>query len=62
MNIPFIEAIIQTPRYASLLKDLLTNRRNMAEVTEIVLSEHCSAAMMNELPEKMGDLGNITLP
>ncbi|XP_023752531.1 uncharacterized protein LOC111900883 [Lactuca sativa] len=34
----------------------------MAEVAEIVLSEHCSAIVMNELPEKMGDPGNITLP
>nr|KAJ0225504.1 hypothetical protein LSAT_V11C100031130 [Lactuca sativa] len=52
-NNPFVETLLHTQKYASLLKELLTNRKNMEEVSEIVL---------NELPEKMGDPGSITIP
>lgn len=34
----------------------------MEDVSEIVLNEICSAAMMNELPQRIGDLGSISLP
>ncbi|KAL7592789.1 uncharacterized protein LOC111911462 [Lactuca sativa] len=62
INIPFIEAIAQMPKYAKFLKELLTNRRTMEEVKEIVLKENCSAAMLNKLPKKKGDSGSLTLP
>nr|KAJ0200122.1 hypothetical protein LSAT_V11C600326430 [Lactuca sativa] len=37
VNILFIETILQTPKYASLLKGLLTNRKNMIEESELNL-------------------------
>ncbi|KAL7600739.1 hypothetical protein Lser_V15G23756 [Lactuca serriola] len=62
INIPFIEAVVQMPKYAKFLKELLTNRRKMEEVKEVVLNENCSAAMLNKLPKKKGDPGSLTLP
>nr|KAJ0202261.1 hypothetical protein LSAT_V11C600305910 [Lactuca sativa] len=53
VNIPFVETILQTPKYASLLKNLFTTKRNIEEVVEIVL---------NELPEKRGGPGSIIVP
>ncbi|XP_023740944.1 uncharacterized protein LOC111889044 [Lactuca sativa] len=53
VNIPFVETILQTPKYATLLKSLFTTRQNMEEVAEVLL---------NELPEKKGDPGSITVP
>ncbi|KAL7612060.1 hypothetical protein Lser_V15G07069 [Lactuca serriola] len=50
------------PKYAKFLKELLTNRRKMEEVKEVVLNENCSAAMLNKLPKKKGDPGSLTLP
>ncbi|XP_052626821.1 uncharacterized protein LOC128133425 [Lactuca sativa] len=50
------------PKYAKFLKELLTNRRNMEEVKKVVLNENFSAAMLNKLPKKKGDLGSLTLP
>ncbi|KAL7607313.1 hypothetical protein Lser_V15G19909 [Lactuca serriola] len=58
----FIEAIAQMPKYKSFLKELLTNKRKMNEVSEVILNENCSAAMMNKLPMKMGDPRSLTLP
>ncbi|XP_052627025.1 uncharacterized protein LOC128133572 [Lactuca sativa] len=62
INIPFIEAVMQMPKYAKFLKELLTNRRKMEEVQKVVLNENCSAAMLNKLPKKKGDPGSLTLP
>ncbi|KAL7608785.1 hypothetical protein Lser_V15G13163 [Lactuca serriola] len=52
VNNPCVETLLHSPKYASLLKELLTNRKNMEEGSEIVL---------DELPEKMGDTGSITI-
>ena len=62
INIPFIEAVSQTPKYAKFLKELLTNRRKMEEVKKVVLNENCLVAMLNTLPKKKGDPGSLTLP
>ncbi|XP_023733094.1 uncharacterized protein LOC111880913 [Lactuca sativa] len=62
INIPFIEAVAQMPKHAKFLKELLTNRRKMEEVKEVVLNENCSAAMLNKIPKKKGDPGSLTLP
>lgn len=50
------------PKYARFLKDLLTNRKKMEEASNVVLNNNCSAAMLNKLPNNMGDPGILTLP
>ncbi|XP_023764839.2 uncharacterized protein LOC111913346 [Lactuca sativa] len=62
INIPFLEALVEMPKYAKFLKDLLTNRKKMEGLSKVVLNETCSAAMLNMLPKKMGDPESITLP
>ncbi|KAI3739925.1 hypothetical protein L2E82_30338 [Cichorium intybus] len=62
INIPFVDAITQMPKYAKFLKDLLTNRKKMEEVSLVTLSEKCYASMMKNLPEKVGDPGGLHLP
>ncbi|KAI3767638.1 hypothetical protein L2E82_17938 [Cichorium intybus] len=62
INIPFVDAITQMPKYAKFLKDLLTNRKKMEEVSLVTLSEKCYAMMMKNLPEKVGDPGGLHLP
>ncbi|KAL7613153.1 hypothetical protein Lser_V15G07005 [Lactuca serriola] len=53
VNIPFVETILQTPKYVNLRKGLFSARKDMVEVAEIVL---------NELPGKKGDPGSISIP
>ncbi|KAI3674819.1 hypothetical protein L2E82_51935 [Cichorium intybus] len=62
INIPFVDAITQMPKYAKFLKDLLTNRKKMEEVSLVTLSEKYYAMMMKNLPEKVGDPGGLHLP
>ena len=58
----FIDAVAQMSKYAKFLKELLTNRKKMEEVKKVVLNENCSAAMLNKLLKRKGDLGSLTLP
>ncbi|KAI3740492.1 hypothetical protein L2E82_30941 [Cichorium intybus] len=62
INIPFVEAVAQMPKYAKFLKDLLSNRKKLEEVSNVILNEQCSAAMLNKLPKKLTDPGNFTIP
>ncbi|XP_023741663.1 uncharacterized protein LOC111889737 [Lactuca sativa] len=50
------------PKYAKFLKEFLINRKNMEEVSKVVLNENCSSAMLNKLRKKMGDPGSLTMP
>ncbi|XP_052623762.1 uncharacterized protein LOC111907067 [Lactuca sativa] len=53
VNMPFVDTMLQTPKYFNLLKGLFAARKDLAEVAE---------KLMSELPEKKGDPGNIVIP
>lgn len=48
--LPFIEALLQMSRYTKFLKELLTNKRIMEEISTVTLSEECTAILQNRLP------------
>ncbi|XP_076907421.1 uncharacterized protein LOC143563856 [Bidens hawaiensis] len=50
------------PKYAKFLKDVLTNKRKLEELSHVTLNEECSAILQNKLPEKMTDPGSFTIP
>ncbi|XP_023770224.1 uncharacterized protein LOC111918840 [Lactuca sativa] len=62
INMSFIQAVAQMPKYAKFLKEVLTNRKKMEEVKKVALNENYSVAMLNKLPKKNGNLGSLTLP
>ncbi|KAJ0513385.1 putative nucleotidyltransferase, Ribonuclease H [Helianthus annuus] len=62
VNLPFIEALSKMPKYAKFLKDLLTNKKKLEELSTVTLSEECSAVVQNKLPKKMTDPGSFTIP
>ncbi|GJV76681.1 reverse transcriptase domain-containing protein [Tanacetum coccineum] len=62
INIPFIEALEQMPKYAKFMKDLLSKKRRMEETSRITLNERCSAIILNKIPLKVKDLGSFTIP
>ncbi|GJU91689.1 reverse transcriptase domain-containing protein [Tanacetum coccineum] len=62
INIPFIEALVQTPKYAKYLKSLLTNKSRLEEACTETMSERCSAVLLNELPSKEKDPRSFTTP
>ncbi|GJZ34451.1 hypothetical protein Tco_0580268 [Tanacetum coccineum] len=62
INLPFIEALAQMPKYAKFLKGLLTNRARLEEACTITMNERCSAVLLNKLPAKEKDPWSFTIP
>ncbi|XP_076892732.1 uncharacterized protein LOC143544526 [Bidens hawaiensis] len=62
LNVPFLEALTQMPKYAKFLKNILTNKLKLAEVSSVPVSAGSSAVLQRKLPEKMADSGSFTIP
>ena len=62
INIPFAEVISQMPLYAKFLKEILSNKRKIAEEGVVNLSATCSAIIQQKLQAKMKDPGSLTIP
>ncbi|XP_038716148.1 uncharacterized protein LOC120009574 [Tripterygium wilfordii] len=62
INIPLLDAIKQVPSYAKFLKDICTNKKRFMEHEKVMLSEECSAVLLNKLPPKLKDPGSFTIP
>ncbi|GJV00664.1 hypothetical protein Tco_1329934 [Tanacetum coccineum] len=62
INIPFIEALVQIPKYAKYLKSLLTNKSRLEEACTETMNERCSTVLLNELPSKEKDPMSFTTP
>ncbi|GJR15723.1 hypothetical protein Tco_0798375 [Tanacetum coccineum] len=50
------------PKFASTLKALIENKEKLSEMARTPLNEHCSAVILNKLPEKLGDPGRFLIP
>ncbi|XP_027342961.1 uncharacterized protein LOC113855516 [Abrus precatorius] len=62
INLPFVDALAQIPKYAKFLKDLLSNKKKLEELAIVTLNKECSAILQNKMPENLKDPGNFTLP
>nr|GEW85140.1 hypothetical protein [Tanacetum cinerariifolium] len=62
INLPFIEALTQMPKYAKILKGLLTNKARLEEACTITMNERCSTVLLNKLSLKEKDPGSFTIP
>jgi hypothetical protein len=60
VDIPMLDAM-QVPTYARYLKDILNQKRPILEMDRLVFAERCSAAILDGLPDKMGDPGVPTI-
>ena len=45
INLPLVEALSQMSKYAKFLKELLSNKRRLEELSTVTLSEECSAIL-----------------
>ncbi|GJV05719.1 reverse transcriptase domain-containing protein, partial [Tanacetum coccineum] len=61
-EISFADALILMPKFASTLKALYGNKEKLSEMARTPLNEHCSAVILNKLPEKLGDPGKFLIP
>ncbi|GJT88090.1 reverse transcriptase domain-containing protein [Tanacetum coccineum] len=61
-EIRLTDALILMPKFASTLKALIRNKKKLSEMARTPLNEHCSAVILNKLPEKLGDPGKFLIP
>ncbi|GKA48800.1 reverse transcriptase domain-containing protein [Tanacetum coccineum] len=61
-EISFVDALTLMPKFASTLKALIGNKEKLSAMARTLLNEHCSAVILNKLPEKLGDPGRFLIP
>ncbi|GKE84134.1 reverse transcriptase domain-containing protein, partial [Tanacetum coccineum] len=54
-TISFTEALSHMPKYAKIVKDLLTNKEKLLELANTPLNKNCSTVLLKKLPKKLGD-------
>ncbi|XP_021734366.1 uncharacterized protein LOC110701078 [Chenopodium quinoa] len=62
LSILFTEVLEQMPNYARFLKEILSGKRDCHMVEPVNLGECCSAFIHNDLPHKLKDPGNFSIP
>ena len=62
INIPFVDALEQMPSYVKFMKDILSQKRRLADFETVNLTEECSAILQWKLPQKLKDPGSFTIP
>ncbi|GKA80070.1 reverse transcriptase domain-containing protein [Tanacetum coccineum] len=61
-NISFAEALAHMPKFAKMVKDLLTNKEKLLELANTPLNENFSAVLLKKLPKKLGDTRRFLIP
>jgi hypothetical protein len=52
---------MQVLTYARYLKDILNQKRPIPKTDRPMFAERCSSIILDGLPDKMGDLGVLTI-
>ncbi|WVZ93675.1 hypothetical protein U9M48_039639 [Paspalum notatum var. saurae] len=61
VNIPLLDAM-QVPTYAKYFKDILNNKKPLPSAEIVHMTEECSAAILNQTPQKKKDPDSLTIP
>nr|GEX74518.1 reverse transcriptase domain-containing protein [Tanacetum cinerariifolium] len=64
--IPYLSSLADVlplmPKYAKMLKDLISDKEKILGLANTSLTENCSAVLLKKLPEKLGVLGKFFIP
>nr|GFA35070.1 reverse transcriptase domain-containing protein [Tanacetum cinerariifolium] len=62
INVPLIDVLAGMPNYGKFLKDLVSNKSKMEQISAAFLTEECSAIFQNKIPPKLGDPKSFLIP
>ncbi|GJY57843.1 reverse transcriptase domain-containing protein [Tanacetum coccineum] len=62
INVPLVDALVGMPNYGKFLKDLVSNKSKMEQISVAFLIEECSTIIQNKLPPKLGDPRSFLIP
>ena len=60
VSVPLMD-VLHIPSYSKFIKDIINKKRPLPSTEVVKLTEECSAAILNELPEKKQDPGCPTI-
>nr|GFB05905.1 reverse transcriptase domain-containing protein [Tanacetum cinerariifolium] len=61
-ELSFADALMHMPKFAPMFKKFLNKKNKLIELTKTPLNKNCSAVVLKNLPEKLGDPGRFLIP
>ncbi|GJW22566.1 reverse transcriptase domain-containing protein [Tanacetum coccineum] len=61
-ELSFADALVHMPKFALMIKKLLSNKDKLIEIAKTPMNANCSAVILKKLPEKLGDPGRFLIP
>nr|XP_043605993.1 uncharacterized protein LOC122578130 [Erigeron canadensis] len=62
IDLSLLDACVSIPKSAKAIKDLLSKKEKLKELSNVPINAKCSASLLNKLPKKLGDPGKFTIP
>ncbi|GKD68459.1 reverse transcriptase domain-containing protein, partial [Tanacetum coccineum] len=62
INVPLVDVLARMPNYGKFLKDLVSNKSKMEQISAAFLTEECSTILQNKISPKLGDPGSFLIP
>ncbi|XP_070017836.1 uncharacterized protein [Nicotiana sylvestris] len=62
LNIPLMDALREIPRYAKMMKDLMSQKFGFQDLSTITLMQTCSTVVTRPMAQKVSDPGSFTIP
>ncbi|GJY70756.1 reverse transcriptase domain-containing protein [Tanacetum coccineum] len=62
INIPFVDVLAGMPNYGKFLKELISNKHKIKQISAAFLSNESLAMIQNKVPPKLGDPGSFLIP
>ncbi|GKC10863.1 reverse transcriptase domain-containing protein, partial [Tanacetum coccineum] len=61
-DISFADDLLHIPKFASTFKSLLSNKEKLLELANTPLNKNCSAVLLKQLHQKLGDPSKFLIP
>ncbi|GJW05363.1 reverse transcriptase domain-containing protein, partial [Tanacetum coccineum] len=62
INIPLVDVLAGMPNYGKFLKELISNKHKIKQISTAFLSNESSAMIQNKVLPKLGDPGSFLIP
>ncbi|GJU16948.1 reverse transcriptase domain-containing protein [Tanacetum coccineum] len=62
INVPLIDVLARMPNYGKFLKELISNKHKIEQISAAFLSDESSAMIQNKVPPKLGDPRSFLIP
>ncbi|GJS69939.1 reverse transcriptase domain-containing protein [Tanacetum coccineum] len=61
INVPLVDVLVGMLNYGKFLKELVSNKHKLDQISSTFLSDESSAIIQNKVPPKLGDPGSFIL-